>query len=212
MTSPSARDRAIELGPICLNVQNVRGENLPSRFNDQRKDTTSVDRFNTCGDDGVETQAAATRGRADVGASEEPCPTSRGIGASPGVSHHGISARSCAGMADLDRILTRPIQWLVSKRSPTVLNCPATICACHSGSRVTARIVRHWSQRNWRTGTVVPEPSLRARRDTIMMLGTAAHLGHLPFKVVSGLCIKHLFCAGDETDVKMAAPRGDGQK
>jgi len=40
------------------------------------------------------------------------------------------------------------------------------------------------------------------------MLGTAAHFGHLPFKVVSGLCIKHLVCAGDETYTKMAAPRG----
>jgi hypothetical protein len=129
-----------------------------------------------------------------------------------GVPLHAISAPSRDGMADLDRISTRPIQWRVSERSPTVLSCPATICACHSGSRVTARIVRHWSQRNSRTGTVAPETSLRARRDTIMMLGRAAHFGHLPFKVASALCIKNLVCAGDETYTKMAAPRGDGQK
>lgn len=49
------------------------------------------------------------------------------------------------------------IQWLVSDLSLTLLSCPATICACHSGSRATDRIVSHWSQRNWRIGTVVSE-------------------------------------------------------
>ena len=83
-------------------------------------------------------------------------------------------------------ILGGPTQWLVSDLSPTVRNCPATTCACHSGSRVTARIVRHWSQRNWRTGTVVCDISSRARSGTTIILGTASHFGHLPFKVISG--------------------------
>lgn len=83
-------------------------------------------------------------------------------------------------------LLGGPTQWLVSDLSPTVRNCPATTCACHSGSRVTARIVRHWSQRNWRTGIVVCDISSRARSGTTIMLGTASHFGHLPFMVISG--------------------------
>lgn len=71
-------------------------------------------------------------------------------------------------------------QWLVSDLSPTVLSWPATICACHSGSRVTDKIVWHWSQRNWRAGTVVIDTSSRARKGTTIMLGMTAHFGHLP--------------------------------
>ena len=34
-------------------------------------------------------------------------------------------------------------QWFVFELSPTVRSCPAMIWACHSGSRLTDRIVEH---------------------------------------------------------------------
>src|SRR5581483_10383949 len=96
--------------------------------------------------------------------------------------------------AEMLRIL--PDQWLVSDLWPTVLNCPATICACHSGSRVTDRIARHRSQRNWRTGTVPFETSSRARSASTTILGTASHFGHFEFMFVSEVSTENSLRAG----------------
>jgi hypothetical protein len=69
---------------------------------------------------------------------------------------------------------------------PTVFSCPATICACQSGSNDTLSIVRHSLHRNCTAGNVFSDPSSRARIDSTTTLATTWHFGHFPDICVSG--------------------------
>ena len=76
--------------------------------------------------------------------------------------------------------MTRSIYCLLSEGVLTLLNCPATISACQSGSKDTPRTVRHRAQTNCRHGQVRPDISSLARIASMSMVTTVSHLGHFP--------------------------------